>query len=170
MLIPTDIAHQILATFGITKPTPAYDRWMRDDGVLLDDFDEILFASPFIFSADWRDALHDAIPPIVAALQLLDVDLSVELVGEDGTEATVSHNGKSTLLRYETNDDGDFNAVIQSLQSLLTTPVSFRASPSNDGSDTLTFAVLPDDEWAELDSIAPDVIRHFFAPLSQNRG
>ena len=167
MLIPTDIAHQILATFGITKPTPAYTRLMRGDGVMLNDFDEILFGSPFVFTIDWRSSLHDELPSIVDAMNKIDINASLSLDGDDGTDATITSDS-DTQLHYAASENADFTDVIRSLQSVVSPTASFRISPSNVGSDTWIFALLPNDEWAELDSIAPDVIRHFFVPLSQD--
>jgi hypothetical protein len=40
--IPLETAHKILATFGITSPTRAYERWVKDDGFDVKDFDEVL--------------------------------------------------------------------------------------------------------------------------------
>ena len=36
----------------------------------------------------------------------------------------------------------------------------------NQGSDTYVYAVLPKDEWADLDKLAEEVVRYFFVPLS----
>lgn len=41
--ISIDVAHRFLATFGITKPTKAYERWVKPNGFDLDDFHTVLF-------------------------------------------------------------------------------------------------------------------------------
>ena len=48
--------------------------------------------------------------------------------------------------------------------------IEFRASPDNGGSDTVVYAVLPADEWADLENLARDVIEHFFVRLAPKAG
>lgn len=77
--IPIEIAHKILATFGITSPTRAYERWVKNDGFDLKDFDEVLYESPFIFIVDWHACLQDELETIRDSLARLDVHLDLEL-------------------------------------------------------------------------------------------
>lgn len=64
--IPFDAAHKILAGFGITQPTRAYERWVKKDGFDLGDFHEVLFESPFVFIIDWRAWLREELETVAA--------------------------------------------------------------------------------------------------------
>jgi hypothetical protein len=55
---------QVLLAFGIDERTREYDRWIKDEGgpgagFDLDDFNEVLFDSPFILNVDWCDVLQE---------------------------------------------------------------------------------------------------------------
>jgi len=162
--IPLEIAHQILGTFGITRPTRAYQRWVKEDGFDLQDFDEVLFESTFIFTIDWRASLQEELDSIRDSLDKIDAKLEVNL-DKEGESGYVSCAGRRAPIAYRPSDESDFDLVVRALQSVVPNNVEFRASPDNDGSDTMVFAVLPRDEWAELERIAPDVIRYFFEPI-----
>lgn len=165
-IIPLDSAHRILAVFGITQSTPAYDRWLRPDGVRLSDFDEVLFDSRFIFGMDWRGFLDDIVAEIIPAVGELGGQLIYEPDGEQGTSGTIrSADGRSEGIRYVPNEDDDFDDVIRAFQRLAPTEVEFRQSPANAGSDTWSYAVLLKSEWSELESIDRVAIRHFFISL-----
>lgn len=167
--IPLEIAHKILATFGITSPTRAYERWVKNDGFDLKDFDEVLYESPFIFIVDWRACLQDELETIRDSLARLDVHLDLEL-DSDGESGHVVAYGQRHAIAYHPNDDSDFDNVMRKLQTVVPDNIEFRASPHNGESDTALYAVLPQDEWADLESIAREVIKYFFAPLSSKTG
>ncbi len=163
--IPIDIAHKILATFGITRPTRAYERWVKDDGFDLKDFDEVLFESVFVFVIDRRAWLQDELETIKESLRQLDVELELEL-GADGECGNVACNDRRSPVAYRPNNESSFDDVIRGIQSAVPDNIEFRASPHNGGSDTVVYAVLPDDEWADLENIARDVVNCFFVPLT----
>jgi hypothetical protein len=159
--IPLSMAQKILATFGITRPTRAYERWVKGDGFDLKDFGDVVAESPFIFTIDWRAWLQEELETIARALSLLGVRLEMELE-EEGESGIVSCGVRRAEVVYRPND-GDLDHVFRALQSIVPDNLEFRASPDNSGSDTAVYAVLPRDEWAELEREAPHVVRHFFS-------
>jgi hypothetical protein len=165
-VIPLEAAHQILATFGITKPTKAYERWVKPVGFEVGDFDEVLFKSPFIFTIDCRAWLKEELETIVESLQNLEVKVSVDL-DEEGEVGYVVSDGRRAQVKYRPVDDDSFDNVVQSLQRVVPEMIEFRRSPNNEGSHTYLYAVLPRDEWSDLERAAPEVIAHFFCPLPQ---
>lgn len=112
--IPLETAHQILATFGITRPTRAYERWVKEDGFDLKDFDEVLFESPYIFVIDWRCYLHDELETIIRALARLDVQIRLDLDEEGESGFVVSPDGKRARVAYRPIDGPDFDHVPRS--------------------------------------------------------
>jgi hypothetical protein len=149
--VPLDIAHKILATFGITQPTRAYDRWVKRDGFDVKDFHEVLYESPFFFIIDWRASLQEELETIAEALSKLSVELNTEL-NEDGDSGLVACGDRRAAVAYAASDDSDLDGVLAALQTVVPQNIEFRASPENRGSDTSVYAVLPRDEWAELES------------------
>ena len=164
--IPMDTAHKILATFGITRPTRAYERWVKDDGFDLSDFGEVLFESSFVFIIDWRAWLQEELDTIRASLGQLDVQLTLDL-DDDGESGNVACDERRAAVAYRPNDESDFDDVIRGIQSAVPENIEFRASPCNGGSDTMVYAVLPADEWDDLENTARDVVNYFFVPLSK---
>jgi hypothetical protein len=167
--IPLETAHTILATFGITGPTSAYERWVKEDGFDLRDFNEVLFESPFIFVIDWRCFLRDELETIVQVLARLDAQIRLDL-NEDGESGFVaSPDGKRARVAYRPVDGPDFDQVILALQAVVPEPIEFRADPGNHDCDTWSYAVLSRDEWEELERLDPRAIRYFFVPLRAGR-
>jgi hypothetical protein len=86
--IPLDVAHQVLATFGITEPTPLYERRVKPDGFVLDDLHEVLASeSRFFFGIDWRAALPYELTLIAAAVGELGGELRVDVPDDAAEEA-----------------------------------------------------------------------------------
>lgn len=164
--IPLETAHKILATFGITRPTRAYERWMKEDGFVLKDFDAVLFESPFIFVIDWRCYLRDELGRIIEALARLDVQIRLDLNEEGESGFVASPDGKRAGVAYRPVDGPDFDEVIQALQEVVPEHIEFRADPGNHDCDTWNYAVLPRDEWADLERLDSRAMRYFFVPLS----
>ena len=126
--IPLAPAHHILASFGITQPTKAYERWVKEDGFDLKDFDSVLGEIPFIFIIDWRSSLEEELKIISQKLNRLGVSLQVEL-DEDGDSGFVScGSDRRAAVSYGPGDD-DFDDVFRALQSLVPGDIEFRASP-----------------------------------------
>ncbi len=162
--IPMDTAHKILATFGITKPTRAYERYVKSDGFDVNDFSDVLFESPFIITVDWRGWLQEELETIATALKELGQPLSFHL-DEEGNYGSVEANGRKAMVKYVPNDEDDFDAVVKAVQTVISPSIEFRESPGNRGSDSWTYAVLPKDEWAELQNVAGPVVSYFFVPM-----
>lgn len=165
MKIQTEIANEILANFGISRPSRNYERWHKGDHFLLDEFDEVLFESRYIFIIDWRAWFKEEMETIVSRLSDFGITLDVDF-DEDGNEGVISCGGKSERIKYCPNDDDDFEDVIRALGRISPNQVEFRSSPFNEGSDTWIFAVNGPDEWKEVDEIAPEVMNHFFRKLN----
>src|SRR5688572_17586705 len=92
--VPLDIVHAVLGTFGITKPTPEYERWVRPDGMDFDDLVEVLGASPFYFVIDWRASSGEELEIIAAGLSRLGANLEIDLAPDDDeAEGFVSSGG-----------------------------------------------------------------------------
>jgi hypothetical protein len=164
-LIPLNIAHKILATFGITRPTRAYERWVKEDGFNLRDFSDVLFESPYVFVIDWKAWLGEELETISKVVESLGEPLRVEL-DEDGDSGFVICDDRRKAVKYRTSDADNFNNVIQAVQSVVSSKIEFRADPDNHDGDTFNYSVLPREEWDELESVAKPIIRYFFVPLA----
>ena len=160
-------AHGVLATFGITEPTRAYERWVRPNGFRLADFWDVLGDSPFIVTMDWRGMLDDFVEEVLPALAQLGVELSYGSDGSGNAGVLTAGDGRKEPVRYVPSAGDDFNRVIAAIQRLAGPGVEFRASPANEGSDGWTYAVLARDEWAALDSMHPEPVGALFAPLKR---
>jgi hypothetical protein len=165
--VPLETAHELLVAFGITRSTQKYERWVKDDGFDLKDFDEVLFESPFIYIIDWRAWLQEELETISSSLVRLGVQLRLEL-DADGEAGYVACDDRRAPVAYRPSDGAAFDDVIQAVQSVVPQSIEFRASPGNGGGDTLVYAALPTDSWTTIESVAPDVVRYFFVPLARN--
>lgn len=162
--IPLEVAHQFLATFGISKPTKSYERWVKDDGFDPADFPDVIGESEFIFRVDWKAALPEELPLIADALAKLDVDLKFNVEADEG-HGFVACNGREAKVQYIPSDDDDFTDVIAAIQSIVPENIEFRAAPGNARSDTWEFAILPRDEWADLEKLDRELVASLFEPL-----
>jgi hypothetical protein len=165
-VVAESTAQQMLATFGITSPTPTYERRLRPDGFRLADLAEVLGDSPFVLVMDWRGHLDDFVnDALLPALAELGCPLKYEPMSDAGNEGALSSPaGGGEIVRYLKAGD-PFDDVIRACQRLVPSHIEFRGDPGNAGSDTWEYAVLPRDEWADLERLDGDVIRHLFAPL-----
>lgn len=166
MRIPIETAHLILATFGITKPTRAYERWVKNDGFDVNDFGEVLGDSVYIFAFDWRGTISEDLECVRDALSELGVSIEFAFEGTDDSAGLVECNGRKTSIRYAPNDDAtNWLSVIQAIQGIMPSHIEFRESTDNGGADTDIYAVLPVDEWDDLERQSREAIRRFFRPL-----
>jgi len=166
--IPLDVAHQVLAIFGITEPTPLYERRAKPDGFAPDDLHEVLGESRFIFGIDWRAALPEELTPIAAALAELGAQLDVE-VSADADDGWVECDGKREPVKYRPSDHDDFTDVIAALQKVVPASIGFRASPDNGSNDGWEFAALLREEWSALETLDRSLIAQMFQPLANRR-
>lgn len=162
--IPIEVAHEILAAFGITRPTRAYERWVKDDGFDLKDFDEVLFESPFVYPIDWRAWLSEELETIRDSLARLNVNLGIEL-DENGEAGHVACDGRRAAVVYRPNEGSDLDDVIRAIQSVLPDHLELRAAPTNQDNDTAIYALRPKTTWGDLEKLHREVIEHFFVPL-----
>lgn len=160
--VPLDIAHQILATFGITSNTKTYDRWVKPDGFDATDLWQVLGDSPFIFGIDWRGELENALEYVAKGLAKLNVELVTDF-GESCERGYVCCGPQRARVAYSPVDSAtNPEWVFHALQGIVPDNIEFRSSPINDGSDGWEFAVLPRDEWEDLERIAPKFIAEYF--------
>jgi hypothetical protein len=166
-----DVAHQVLATFGITEPTPEYERWVKPDGFAMEDLCLVLADSRFIIVVDWRGFLIDALELIARAVSELGSQLTVD-VDEDaneGNEGWVSCEGRRAHVKYVPKDRDDFTDVTIAIQKLVPASIEFRESPDNADNDEWRFAVLLRTEWKELESLDRQLVDALFQPLGMGR-
>jgi hypothetical protein len=159
-----EVAHQFLATFGITKPTHDYNRWVKCYGFDRGDFNIVLGDSPFIFTIDWRADLQFELKAIVEALARLGVELRLDFTPYADSGYVVC-GGRRAPVKYVPSANDDFTDVILAIQSLVPNTIEFRASPANGQNDSSEFAVLPVDEWLELESLDRELINDLFQPM-----
>ena len=134
--IPLDTAHQFLATFGITKPSREYERWVKEDGFDLKDFSDVLFESPYVFTVDWRACLQHEVEVIARVLALLNVQLATEF-DEDGDSGSVRCGSANwAAVAYRPVDASKFDDVVRAIQSVVPAGIEFRADATNRGRDT----------------------------------
>ncbi len=167
--VTLDVAHRFLATFGITSPTPTYNRWLKPDGFDPTDLWHVLAEdSPFILIFDWRSSL-DELSYLRSAVQQLDVPLEFA-ADEKGCTARVWSHDQSIDVKYVPNNDDDFAEIIMAIQSILPYGIEFREASHNDGSDGWAFSVLPADEWSDLEKLDRDFVLEYFRPLAHRAG
>ncbi len=162
--IPIETANRFLATFGITKPTKDYERWVKEDGFDLDDFANVLTESPFIFVVDWRADIADELPRIVDGLAKLRVRLESKVDAVAST-AFVGSGENKILVKYVPADHDDFTDTIVAIQSVVPSHIEFRKSPDNELRDTWYFAALPRAEWSELEALDSAALQRLYVPL-----
>lgn len=165
--IPSEIAHGILVTFGITRSSPAYERRVKEDGFDSNDFRDVLRESPAIVGVDWRSPLGHALEDFAAALKRLGVQIAFEDVDDTGS-GYVACEARRVDVSYMRAGD-DFDEVVRRLQSILPPEIEIRASPFNVGSDGWYYAVIPREEWAKLIAHDPVTMSGFFGPLPPPR-
>lgn len=168
--LPLEVAHPILVTFGITRSSPTYERWVKEDGFDPDDFGEVLGESPAIVGMDWRGLLGDALEDFATALKRLGVETEFEFEDVDGTGSAyvLVCEGRRVDVAYVDAGD-DFDEVVRRLQSILPPEIEIRASSSNEGCDGWSYAVLARDEWAEVDALDPVTMFELFGPVPSPR-
>jgi hypothetical protein len=164
-LISVEVVNQLLPQFGITKPSPLYDRRLRSDGFKLDDFLELLEESPFVISIDWRAWLKEELENISSALKVFDAELKFEL-NEEGEFGSVGAGELQADISYspETNE-GNFDVAMSKIAYVLQKRFEVRASVYNNDGDTNCYAILPKEYWQEIDSLAGSLMAELFKPF-----
>lgn len=161
-------AERILVTFGINSPTPLYERRLRADGLRLSDLSDVLGESRFVFEMDWRGFLDDFVEAVLPALEELGAPLSYLPDDDRGQSGTLSSpDGRRERIQYLKAGD-DFGPVVRAFQRLVPPQIEFRASPGNypyTDTDGWAYAVLPHDEWEDLEALHRSAIRDLFIPL-----
>jgi hypothetical protein len=126
----------------------------------------VLCDSPFLFVLDWRGAVDEDLQPVREALSKLGVVFSLVFVDSEHPAGTAECEGRQAAIHYAPNDETtSWSQVFEAIQGVVPPHIEFRESVDNGGSDTDIYAVLPDDEWRELDHQAPQVMQNLFRPL-----
>jgi len=163
--IPTETAAALLQAFGIPRATRAYDRWKKPYGFDLADFDEVLFESPAVIVLDWRCSLADEASDFAEAFERCGFPLVLEEL-EDESLVLRLPDGSARGLPMGHEEDRDLEATFREIQKFLPRGIEIRRSPDNEGSDTFVFAVLGRGDWDLAESVAPEVVAHFFSDLA----
>jgi hypothetical protein len=164
-MIPLEAANQILVAFGISKPTPVYERRVKPDGFRPSDLYDVLSESRFLFVVDWRGWLEDFVEEALPALAELGSALTYEPDDDGNSGMLKSDDGRSQRIKYVPTDSDCFDDVIRAMQRLAGKGIEFRQSPCNMENDTWMYAALGADEWKELEAINHDFILSHFIPL-----
>ena len=168
-IIPLDVANQILATFGITEPTPLYERRVTSGGFTIANFADVLFESRFVFVLDDELELDLACAEIATALAELGAPVDVEVDDRAGTTGALVSPHAALVVRFDRRAGDGYAAadrIIRSFQQAAGAAVEFRARPGDAGGDCWIYAALTPQEWRELDGLAGGVMRLYFAPLT----
>ena len=167
-LVPLDVANVILATFGITEPTPMYERRVTTGGFRGDGFADVLYQSRFVFVLDNSVELDAICADIATALAELGAPVDVETDDEDGTTGALTSPHAAVVVRFN-RAAGDgceaADAVIRGFQEAAGDAVEFRGRPGDADGDCWIYAVLTPAEWRELEALHGGVINQYFAPL-----
>jgi hypothetical protein len=156
----------VLATFGIGPYSKGYQRWRRDDGFRLVDLEEVLGESQFVLRVDWREWLQDATNTIRDQLGAIGISAAADL-GEDGDQGYIEVEGRREVIKYVPNDDDDFDVVIQTINSLISTKGRYRKFRSCEGSDGWAYCLLSNENWNELESSAGELMNLLFFSFSR---
>jgi hypothetical protein len=164
--VPLNVAHAVLIGFGIRHRTRAYERCLRNEGsssagFSLNDFNEVLFDSPFVFIIERKDWLQEKLQAIAAVLKELEIELELHL--EPGGDAGFVVCGSDVApVQYRPRVQPHFDEVIRAIQNVVPADIEFRVLSESHPSDAWVYAVLPRTKWVELEHAAPEVIHHFF--------
>lgn len=167
-LIPLDIANRILATFGITEPSPLYERRVTSGGFSSPDFADVLHESRFVFVMDNSIELDAVCADIATALAELGAPVDVETDEEDGTTGALTSPHAAVVVRFNRAAGDDYeaaDAIIRGFQKAAGDGVEFRARPGDAVGDCWIYAVLTPAEWRQLEALRDGVIHQYFAPL-----
>jgi hypothetical protein len=163
-VVPLDDGHEILAAFGIGPDNPEYQRWRRDDGFRLIDFEGVLGTSPSVLSVDWREWLQDAMDTISTQLKSFEIVPESDL-GEDGEAGIVEIDGTSERIKYVPGQEGDFGDVIAAVNRLVAAKAQYRKLRSCEGSDGWLYGLLTNDKWKELENTASATVNLLFTSV-----
>src|SRR5687767_10879585 len=100
-IIPLDVANQILATFGITEPSPLYERRVSTGGFTIENFADVLFESRFVFVMDEDLELDQVCADVATALAELGAPVDVETDEDDGTTGALTSPRAAVIVRFD---------------------------------------------------------------------
>jgi hypothetical protein len=163
-IIPLAAADQILTAFRIGPNDQAYRRWKQVDGFRWVDFEDVLHQSPFVLAVDWTEWLRDGVELMIDQLHLLDIQAEADWEN-GGEEGQIREAGKERAIKYDPNDDDDFDDVVREINLLIGPSAQYRKLRSSEGSDGWAYALLPADAWGDLERSVPKWSSFLFAKL-----
>ena len=165
-LVCVESVENILVSFGITKATKNYDRWVSEQGCLLSDFSDVLYESKFVFIFDWRGEIKEDIKPVIKALNNLKVDIKVYEVEDNENMLKLECGNDSCTIEYTPNNENtSWNKVINNISKIVPPHIIFKQDYWNGGSDTEVYAVLHENEWKYIYELEPKVMNYLFKEL-----
>jgi hypothetical protein len=162
-IVPLYDAHAALSAFGIGPSSKGYLRWRRPDGFCLVDLEVVLGESQYILRVDCREWMQDAMNTIQDQLTAIGVSATSDL-GEEGEQGFIEIEGKQDAIKFVPNDDDDFDTVVQSINTLISTKGRYRKFRTSEGSDGWAYGLLSNGDWKELESNAPELVTLLFMP------
>jgi hypothetical protein len=162
-IVPLDDAHAIFAAFGIGPENSEYQRWRRDDGFPLVDFEGVLHVSQQVLSVDWREWLQDALETVASQLDSVGIALVVDL-DDEGEQGEICIAGRRERVKYVPNDEDDFADVIAAINRLIAGQAEYRMFRSCIGSDGWWYGFLTSDQWRELEGEVSRTLELLFMP------
>jgi len=159
-------AHKVLATFGISKPTKTYERWVKDYGFDLDDFEEVLNESNFIYWFDWRGELSTFLEYLKNILNEFEIDTSYTMDYSSTLQKGTFSSGVNVVeVEYNASEENFIENVVKKIQKILSEKIEIRQSTNNEGVDTWGVAILTQDEWSLVESVAKTFVDNHWIKL-----
>lgn len=150
--IAESVAQEILAIFGITSNSRAYDRWLKDGGFSVEDFEDVLSESIYLIGVDWRSDIEEPLRYLSKAMSELGYELNYEC-NEELTDAVVSCGGKTVHVHYDPIEDADFSVQMAKINEISPDDLEIRFDTTCEGSDSWNYGLLTEEEWGVLESL-----------------
>ena len=163
-IVPIDDAHEILHAFAIGPDSRGYQRWKREDGFRRVDLEDVLFESPRVFGADWREWLQDVVLDVVGKAQLIGIEV-VAVLDEDGNSGVIRCDDREEDVVYVPANRDDFDDVASAIDTVLGSRAEVRKFKSCEGSDGWSYAMLRCQDWAHLETVASNSLESLFSKL-----
>jgi hypothetical protein len=160
--ISEDTAQQILITFGISGPSPEYERWVQEDGFRPIDLADVLRPSPRRILIDWRDALEDVLADLARAFASHGIDASFDSASVDdgrGETGFFHLRGHVIELQRARQEITEFRRKLRRLEMATSDTLAFRI---DEGGDTIALALLRREEWVALDALDSRAVTYLF--------
>ena len=163
--ISQETAEAVLLRFGIYKSSSAYDRWLKDDGFYLKDFDEVLCKSPHFLNFDWKETTDQIGLQLLRGFTLCGIEMRWELL-EPNKGILTSKNAR-TIINYEPKTDSIDYTVSTIIFEHLNEKVTAFSDKNNSDGDTAVFVLLKTTDANRLRKKHSNVVNYFFNPIDE---